>query len=208
MQIQKNHVLIFLFLAIVISIFVLFQNFNDFDKLKEQEILFNAEEAQKAELLAEKTTEVKIIEKLSEIYSEDKVCSSQEFIDRLNFVNTFSFATGISVEVPPNQIQAKEVINEAGNCIPEINKSTEKKQDSIYLVSYISLFPENCSLPEKEMKLIIEANVKNLTTKIIEGELDKNTKGVLGNNLYLLDSFGNCPKEVVYRISIDSGILR
>ena len=204
MQKEKKLILIFLALVMAVSAFVLFQ---EFEKWQEQEELLNAEEIEKAELLAGKTTEVKIIEKLSEIYSQEKVCSSKEFIDKLNFVNTFSFVTGISVQVPSNETQAKEVIKEAGNCVPEISKEIEKKQESVYWVSYTSLFPENCSLPEKEMKLVVEADIQNLTTKVIEGELDENTKNLLGNNLYLLDSFGNCSKEVVYRISLDSGIL-
>jgi len=190
MEIKKNYILIlfFLFLVIIISAFVLSQ---EFEKWQVQEELLNAENEKKAELLAKKTTEVKIIEKLSEIYAEEKVCSSSELIDQLNFVNTFSFATGISVQVPSSETEAKKVIEEANNCIPEISKKVEQIPHGYYLVYYTSVFSEECSLTEKEMQLIIKTDPKELTAEVIEGELDEQTKNVLGNNLFLLDSFGN-----------------
>ncbi|MBU2100581.1 hypothetical protein KKB11_05100, partial [Candidatus Micrarchaeota archaeon] len=162
---------------------------------------------EKAELLAKKITEVKIIEKLSEIYLQEKICFPQELNEKLNFINTFSLVTGIRVKAPSDPAESEKIIEEANNCIPKINKQTEKKEEKIYLVSYTAVFPENCSLPEKEIKTVIEADTKKLTAKVIEGKLDENTRNVLGNNLHLLDSLGNCQKEVVYQILIESGIL-
>ncbi len=203
MIMEKKYLIGILFLVILVSVFVLYKAWEEFE---EQEDLRNAEE-EKAFLLASKTNEVKILEKLMEIYSFEGNCKEQELINNLNFLNTFSIVTGISVQIPKNASEAGEVISKAEKCVPELEKKTEKKSESIYLVSYTAVFSENCSLPEKEMKLIIETDLEKEKAEVIEGKLDPKDGQALGNNLYLLDSFGECKKEVVFKIAVDTDLI-
>ena len=147
---------------------------------------------EKAMLIADSTPEIKLFSKLFDSFENVDKCTAEEM---------YAILLGEGMELPELSDDEKAGFNktivEMKKCKPSLSKTVAKESESIYVVSYLLEFGDDCILGDAaaEESFDIKVNIETGKAENVDEFVDASS---LAEAEEIMDTLGNCTAVVFF----------